>query len=102
MVEFLNYSQERDKMVREFKFFRGPTIESEGIRDIVRRLQARWTPDSDDVNTIDAESELTRELSQQIANEIDNDIVRDLTRRINGGDNIRYLNHWISIGDDIA
>ncbi len=102
MVEFLNYSQGKDKMVREFKFFRGLTIESEGIRDIVRRLQARWTPDLNQ-ETIDAEEELTRVMSEEIARGIDEDIVRTITRRINGGnDNIRYLNHWMDIGNNRA
>ena len=90
-------------MVREFKFFRGLTIESEGIQDIVRRLQARWTPDLNQ-ETIDAEEELTRVMSEEIARGIDEDIVRTITRRINGGDNhgIDYLNHWIRIGDNRA
>jgi hypothetical protein len=103
MVEFLNYLQERDKMVREFKFFRGLTIESEGIQDIVRRLQARWTPDLNQ-ETIDAEEELTRVMSEEIARGIDQDIIRTITRRINGGgdDNIRYLNHWMDIGNNRA
>ncbi len=102
MVEFLNYLQERYKMVREFKFFRGLTIESEGIRDIVRRLQARWTPDLNQ-ETIDAEEELTRVMSEEIARGIDEDIMRTIRRRINGAeDNIRYLNHWMDIGNDRA
>jgi hypothetical protein len=84
-------------MISSFKFFHG-TVKT--------KFTVHWNPELEqDLNFyhgIDAEAELTRELSQQIANEIDNDIVRDLTRRINGGDNIRYLNHWMSIGDDIV
>lgn len=81
-VEFLNYLQEKDKMIREFKFFHGITIESEGIRGIIRTLRAQWTPD---FYTVSAEAELTRLMSEQIAEEIDNEIINELTRRINGG-----------------
>jgi hypothetical protein len=81
-VEFLNYLQEKDKMIREFKFFHGITIESEGIRGIIRTLRAQWTPD---FYTVNAEAELTRLMSEQIAEEIDNEIINELTRRINGG-----------------
>jgi hypothetical protein len=58
--------------VREFKFFHGITIQSEGIRNIVRTLRAQWRPELvDDLNTvysIDAEAELTRILSEEITN----------------------------------
>jgi hypothetical protein len=88
-VEFLNYSQEKDKMIREFKFFHGITIQSEGIQNIVRTLRAQWRPelvdDLTEVYAINAEAELTRLLSQQIAEEVDNEIINELTRRINGG-----------------
>lgn len=71
--------------VREFRFFHGITIQTEGIQNIVRTLRAQWRPELiDDLNTvytIDAEAELTRILSEEINNEIIN--VR--TRRINGG-----------------
>lgn len=80
MVEFLNYLQDKDKMIREFKFFHGITIQSEGIQNIVRTLRAQWRPE-----LIDAEAELARLLSQQIANEVDNEIINELTMRINGG-----------------
>ena len=78
MVEYLNYSQEKDNNmgVREFRFFHGITIQSEGIQNIVRTLRAQWRPELvDDLNYyhgIDAEAELTRILSEEIAN---NDVV---------------------------
>ena len=91
--------------VREFKFFHGATIESEGIQGIIRTLRAQWTPqleeDLNEVYTIDAEVELRRLMSEQIAEEIDNEImgqlremvneyendeiINEITRRINGG-----------------
>ena len=88
-VEFLNYLQEKDKMIREFKFFHGVTIQSEGIQNIVRTLRAQWRPELVDdlinVNAIDTEAELTRILSEEIAREMDDEIINILTRRINGG-----------------
>ena len=89
MVEYLNYLQEKDKMIREFKFFHGITIQSEGIQGIIRTLRAQWRPeladDLNDVYTIDATEELTRLMSRQIAEEVDRDIVRRLTGIWNGG-----------------
>jgi uncharacterized surface protein with fasciclin (FAS1) repeats len=91
MVKYLNYSQEKDNNmgVREFRFFHGITIQSEGIQNIVRTLRAQWRPELvDDLNyyhVIDAEAELTRLMSAHIAEEIDNEIINVLTRRINGG-----------------
>ena len=91
MVEFLNYLQEKDNNmgVREFKFFHGVTIQSEGIQGIIRTLRTQWTPELiDDLNavhTIDAEAELTRLMSEQISEEVDRDIVRRLTGIWNGG-----------------
>lgn len=85
MVEFLNYLQGKDKMIREFKFFHGITIESEGIRGIIRTLRAQWAHE-DLSNMIDAEAELTRLMSEQIANEMDNEMIRIITRNFNGGD----------------
>ena len=103
MVEFLNYLQEKDKMIREFKFFHGITIESEGIRGIIRTLRAQWRPelvdDLNTVHTIDAEAELRRIMSEQIMEELDNEVINELTRRINGGnDNIDYFDRWLNIG----
>jgi hypothetical protein len=91
MVEYLNYSQEKDNNmgVREFRFFHGITIQSEGIQNIVRTLRAQWRPELvDDLNYyhgIDAEAELTRLMSEQIVEEIDNEVINILTGRINGG-----------------
>ena len=106
MVEYLNYSQEKDNNmgVREFKFFHGITIQSEGIQNIVRTLRAQWRPelvdDLNTVHTIDAEAELTRIMSEQIMEELDNEVVNELTRRINGGnDNIDYFDRWLNIGN---
>ncbi len=103
-VEFLNYLQEKDKMIREFKFFHGITIQSEGIQNIVRTLRAQWRPELiDDLNTIhtiDAEAELRRIMSEQIMEELDNEVINELTRRINGGnDNIGYFDRWLNIGN---
>jgi len=104
VVEYLNYSQEKDKMIREFKFFHGITIQTEGIQNIVRTLRAQWRPelvdDLNTVHTIDAEAELTRLMSDQIVEEIDNEMINILTRRINGGnDNIDYFDRWLNIGN---
>ena len=91
MVEYLNYSQEKDNNmgVREFRFFHGITIQSEGIQNIVRTLRAQWRPELvDDLNYyhgIDAEAELTRLMSEQIVEEMDNEVINILTERINGG-----------------
>jgi hypothetical protein len=76
-------------VIREFRFFHGITIQSEGIQNIVRTLRAQWSPDLVDdlinVHTIDAEAELTRLMSEQIAQEMDNEIINELRIRINGG-----------------
>jgi len=90
--------------VREFRFFHGITIQSEGIQNIVRTLRAQWRPelvdDLNTVHTIDAEAELTRLMSEQISEEIDNEMINILTRRINGGnDNINYFDRWLNIGN---
>ncbi len=92
VVEYLKFLQDKDKMIKEFKFFHGITIESEGIQGIIRTLRARWEPDlEEDLNTIhaiDAEAELTRILSEEIAREwvedVDNRIIQ-FTRNYNGG-----------------
>jgi hypothetical protein len=90
--------------VREFRFFHGITIQTEGIQNIVRTLRAQWRPelidDLNTVHTIDAEAELTRLMSDQIVEEIDNEMINILTRRINGGnDNINYFDRWLNIGN---
>ena len=99
--------------VKEFKFFYGFTIDSEGIQGIVRTLQAQWRPeliqDLSAVYAIDAEAELTRLMSERISEEIDNEIIRELTRTINGGDQIRisnvnadYLQRYLNMGGNTA
>lgn len=75
--------------VRQFKFFHGITIESEGIQEIVRTLRARWNPnlvdDLADYDGIDAEAELTSLLANEMATAVDENIINELYRRINGG-----------------
>ena len=81
--------QNNNMGVREFRFFHGITIQSEGIQRIVRTLRAQWRPELiDDLNTIytiDAVDELTRLMSEQITEEMDGEIINILTGRINGG-----------------
>ena len=88
-VKYLNYSQEKEKMIREFRFFHGITIQSEGIQNIIRTLRAQWRPDlADELITnigLNTEIELTRMLSEEIAREIDENIVRQITTDWNGG-----------------
>jgi hypothetical protein len=99
--------------VREFKFFYGFTIDSEGIQGIVRTLRSQWRPelvqDLNAVYSIDATDELTRLMSEQIAEEIDNEIIRELTRTINDGGQIRtsnvnadYLQRYLNMGGNTA
>lgn len=99
-VKYLNYSQEKDKMIREFKFFHGVTIQSEGIQNIIRTLRAQWRPelvdDLNTVHTIDAEAELTRLMTEHITEEIDNEIIRTINGRNNDVD---YFNRWLNIGN---
>ena len=75
--------------VREFRFFHGITIQSEGIQRIVRTLRAQWRPELiDDLNavhTIDTEADLTRLLSEEMAIEVDENVIRRITGEINGG-----------------
>ena len=81
--------QNNNMRVREFKFFHGVTIQTEGIQRIVRTLRAQWRPELvDDLNavhTIDAEAELTRLLSEEMAREVDENVIRRIIREINGG-----------------
>jgi len=89
MVKFLNYLQEKDKMIREFKFFHGITIQTEGIQGIVRTLRAQWRPqpleELNETMGLDIADELSRIMSAQIAEEVDRDIIRRLTNIYNGG-----------------
>ena len=81
--------QNNNMGVREFKFFHGVTIQTEGIQRIVRTLRAQWRPELiDDLNavhTIDAVAELTRLLSEEMTREVDENVIRRITREINGG-----------------
>ena len=81
--------QNNNMGVREFRFFHGVTIQTEGIQRIVRTLRAQWRPELvDDLNaihTIDAEAELTRLLSEEMARGVDENVIRRITREINGG-----------------
>lgn len=73
--------------MREFKFFHG--IESCG-------LTAIWEPELDyNLNLYD---DITHMLSEEIAREVDMEVMREVTRRINGGNNMDYLNHYINMG----
>lgn len=103
-IEFLNYLQEKDKMVREFKFFYGITIESNEIQGMVRRLRANWQPEPIEHDTIDAEQELTSMLSNEISRTIDEDIIQRLIDETT--ENIEttssYLNYWLNIGGNRA
>lgn len=71
--------QENDKMVREFKFFKGFTEK--------RTFTVEWN--NDIVRNFDAEEELTRLMSQEIAREVDNDILNRLFNLVNNGGNQR-------------
>ena len=77
--EYSNYSQEKDKMVRDFKFFKG----------IIEKTLFTVHYNEDIVRNYDVEDELVRLMSEEIAREIDNDIIRRITRTINGGGNQR-------------
>ena len=77
MVESLNYSLEKDKMVKNFKFFHG--IIRGGTLTVTLGPQEHV-----DMYAIDAEAELTRLMSERISEEIDNEIISELIIRING------------------
>lgn len=93
MIEFLNYSQGRDKMVKNFKFFHG----------VIRStLTATWSAQEHEHYGIDAEAELTRMMSEEITRGIDEEIINRLTRRINSGDNLDYFDRWMNMGGNTA
>ena len=75
--------------VKQFKFFHGTTIQTEGIQNLIRTLRARWEPEIQQhiltYDAIDAEEELTRLLSSEIARTIDEEMINALNRTINGG-----------------
>ncbi len=76
-------------MIREFKFFHGITIQTEGIQNIVRTLRAQWRPqpleELNEIMGLNIADELTRLMSEQIAEEIDNEIIRTIATNWNGG-----------------
>ena len=78
MVKYLNYSQEKDKMIREFKFFHGITIQSEGIQGIIRTLRAQWAPIREEDLNVEYSIDAVSELSRILAEEIDTDILRQM------------------------
>jgi len=52
---------------------------------------------------INVEDDIVDTLSQRINQEIDNEIIRTLTEEVSGDeDNLRYFNHWLRVGDNIA
>ena len=102
MVESLNYSLEKDKMVKKFKFFHG--IIRGGTLTVTLGPQEHV-----DMYAIDVEAELTRFMSERISEEIDNEIIRELTRTINDGDqiitrnvNMDYLQRYLDTGGNAA
>lgn len=99
-------------MIKKFKFFEG-IIENTYVYDLGnyefhqtprRNLRAFWTRETEEElnynHSINAEAELTRILTEEIVREMDENITRELTRRINGGDNLDYLNRWLDIGEN--
>ena len=93
MVESLNYSLEKDKMVKNFKFFHG--IIRGGTLTVTLGPQEHV-----DMYAIDAEAELTRLMSERISEEIDNEIISELiiTRNVN----MDYLQRYLDTGGMIA
>jgi len=92
-IEFLNYLQEKDKMVKNFKFFHG----------VIRStLTATWTHQEEELFGIDAERELTRLMSNEISRTIDDEIVEELTRRINGGNPSIFEGPIIGFNNNVA
>jgi hypothetical protein len=87
-VKFLNYLLDKEKMIREFKFFHGITIQTEGIQNIVRTLRAQWRPqpleELNEIMGLDVAGELSRLLSEEIAREVDEGIIRQITTDWNG------------------
>ncbi len=75
-------------MIREFKFFHGITIQTEGIQNIVRTLRAQWRPqpleELNEIMGLDVAGELSRLLSEEIAREVDEGIIRQITTDWNG------------------
>lgn len=69
MVTFLNYLPENLKMeIKEFKFFHGITLHSDGIQNIIRMLRERRETEIDLVRILS--EELTRNLEERIEENI--------------------------------
>lgn len=65
MVTFLNYLPENLKMeIKEFKFFHGITLHTDGIQNIIRMLRERRETEIDLVRILS--EELTRNLEERI------------------------------------
>ena len=66
---FLNYSPENRKMeIKEFKFFHGITLHTDGIQNIIRMLRQRRETEIDLVRILS--EELTRNLEERIEENI--------------------------------
>lgn len=66
---FLNYSPENQKMeIKEFKFFHGITLYTDGIQNIIRMLRQRRETEIDLVRILS--EELTRNLEERIEENI--------------------------------
>jgi hypothetical protein len=103
MIEFLNYSQGRDKMVKNFKFFHGLIVDEFTLyANGNNRMTVAWNGETTIGTTIDAEAELTRMMSEEITRGIDEEIINRLTRRINSGDNLDYFDRWMNMGGNTA
>ncbi len=74
MVGYLNYSPDKDKMIREFKFFHGITIESDGIQMIIRTLRERLENEMVENNNIEF-IRLMNEISEEIVGENEENLV---------------------------
>ena len=101
--------------VKQFKFFHGITIETEGIQGLIRTLRARWEPETvEEINryhAIDAEAELTRLLMEEIDRDImdqlietaqnNNREIEEINRRIHShGEDFEYLLRWTNMGEN--
>lgn len=69
MVTFLNYLPENLKMeIKEFKFFHGITLHTDGIQNIIRMLRERRETEIDLVRILS--EELTQNLEERIEENI--------------------------------
>jgi len=75
-------------MIREFNFFHGFTNNFTLVHMDHVETQFPLAEPAD---------ELIDMLSQEISNSIDEEIISELTRRINGGENIRYMTNNVNV-----